>query len=277
MDLKKLIIVRFVFISLLFIVYGVLIIFCLDFNINISRDQEYLRIQLLNAMELVPDKPLNNWIVYSDNVNFYDSDGKKIGELMNNPVVYSSDSIQPINETLMYVQVYGWVWNNCIFRDSVLLVTESLKNRANSQIIFRLNSDTELKMKSHFGVDYWELCSLSGYISKRFLLTYDEYREMPIYKKLFSIGRINETNTKAIGGIYFKPVKLLLIKYKLMNWPLRLIFSVLTFSFLILLTSVFYLPRRFRKNKRKWRVILFFLLIGMDVAIISKLIFMIIG
>ena len=108
-------------------------------NIHISRQQKIVKEKFYEYYnnELVPVKPVNEFIAYPKKVHLYLS-GNKIGELKNTPVVYSYGS-KVNSDSLMEVKVYGWVWRKNLDKFGKLICPENIRYRANSHIIARLN------------------------------------------------------------------------------------------------------------------------------------------
>ena len=62
-------------------------------------------------INMAPGKPQQENIVINDLVNIYNESGERIGCLPNNPLVYSESREHTGMGFMVYVKVYGWVWN----------------------------------------------------------------------------------------------------------------------------------------------------------------------
>jgi hypothetical protein len=133
-----------IILPVMLIIVGIYISTFIAINIHITTQQKLASIKYdhFYDFELVPKKPQGELIVYPDLVNIYNHLGEKLGEMMNTPLVYSSNRKGIVREPLIEVQVYGWVWKESLGSDGKLNVPENIRYRSNSQIIARLSSGT---------------------------------------------------------------------------------------------------------------------------------------
>ncbi len=249
--------------SVIFFLIGFYIPFFTEANIQLTRQQKIgeKKYHQFYNIELVHNKPEDELIVYPDPVNTYDLSGEKFGELMNTPLVYSTNRKVIYRDSLIEVQVYGWVWKESLDPDCRLNVKENIRYHSNTHIIARLNEGTLLDTIYTNELKSWTLISFSGFVPRNSLLTAEEFNDIPGYKKLFSNLAIKTTNTRRTGGVSAKPATRPLYKFEDFIWPVRLVSSILAFSFMIWFITFLYIPRR-TQNKRKRRINIVILLVS---------------
>ena len=261
--LLRFVLKRTTILSVIFFLIGFYIPFFIEANIQLTRQQKIgeKKYHQFYNIELVHNKPVDELIVYPDPVHTYDPSGEKFGELMNTPLVYSTNSKAIYRDSLIKVQVYGWIWKESLDPDGRLHVKENIRYRANTHIIARLNAGTLLDTIYTNELKSWTLISFSGFVPRNCLLTAEKFDDIPGYKKSFSNLDIKTTNTKRTGGVSVKPATRPLIKFEDLIWPVRLVSSILAFSFIIWFLAFLYIPRRIH-DKRKRRINIVILLVS---------------
>ena len=249
--------------SVIFFLIGVYIPFFIEANIQLTRQQKIgeKKYHQFYNIELVHNKPEDELIVYPDAVHTYDHEGGKFGSLMNTPLVYSTNRKAIYRDSLIKVLVYGWVWKKSLDSNGKLDVPENIRVRANTHIIARLNAGTLLDTIYTNELKSWALISFSGFVPRNCLLTPEEFDDIPGYKKSFSNLDIKTTNTRRTGGVSVKPATRPLFTFQDLIWPVRLVTSILIFSFMIWFLALLYIPRRIH-DKRKRRINIVILLVS---------------
>jgi len=238
------------------IIVGIYISTFVAINIHITTQQKLASIKYdqFYDIELVPNKPQGELIVYPDLVNIYNHLGEKLGELMNTPLVYSSNKMGIVRDSLIEIQVYGWVWKESIGSDGKLIVPENIRYRSNSHIIARLGSGTLLDTIYTNELKSWTLITFTCLVPENYLLTHEDYGEIPGIKKFSSHNQIKTTDTRNVGGVSVKPNSRPIIKFEELIWPVRLVISLIICSFILLIPGLLYVrfqigdKRRIRMN-----------------------------
>lgn len=272
--LLRFVLKRTTILSVFIFLIGFYIPFFIEANIQLTRQQKIgeKKYHQFYNIELVHNKPKDELIVYPEPVNTYDPSGEKFGELMNTPLVYSTDRKAIYRDSLIKVQVYGWVWKESLDSNEKLNVPENIRYHSNTHIIARLNEGTLLDTIYTNELKSWTLISFSGFVPRNYLLTAEEFDDIPGYKKSFSNLDIKTTNTRRTGGVSAKPATRPRFKFEDYIWPVRLVSSILAFSSIIWFLSLLYIPRRIH-DKRKRRInIVIFLVSGIVVGSIFILI-----
>jgi len=224
-------------------------------NIHITAQQNLgsIKYDQFYDIELVPNKPQGELIVYPDHVNIYNHLGEQLGEMSNTPLVYTSNGKGIVRDSLMEVRGYGWVWKESIGGDGKLIVPENIRYRSNSHIIATLKSGTRLDTIYTNELKSWTLVTFICYVPESYLLTHDEYDDIPGIKKISSYNQLKTTDTRRTGGVSVKPFGRPIIKFEELIWPVRLVMTLIICSFFIWLPGLLYLRLRIRE-KRKMRM-----------------------
>jgi hypothetical protein len=217
-------------------------------------------------IEMVPNKPEDELIVYPDHVNIYDCQGEKFGELLNTPLVYCSNSKEIYKDSLIKVKVFGWVWKESLDSNCKLNLPENIRYRSNTHIIARLNSGTFLDTIYSNELKSWTLITLTGLVPKNYLLTPEEFGDIPGVKKFFSNSYIKTTNTRRTGGVSVKPSRRPIIKFEDLIWPVRLVLIILLYPIIIWGSMRFYYPRWIHDKRRSRMTIMILLVSGMVIG-----------
>ena len=239
-------------------------------NIYITRQQEIAQAkydQFYN-IEMVPSKPENGLIVFPDHVNMYSKHGEKFGELMNTPLIYSLSSPRTCRDSLLEMQVFGWVWKESLDGKGRLQVPENIRYRSNSHIIARLDQGTMLDTIYTNELNSWTLINFTGFVPKKYLLIHEEYDDIPGIKKFSSHKQVKKTDTRRAGGVSTKPFGRPVIKFEELILPVRLVLSLVYCTFFIWIPGMLYF-RLATQDKRKTRMkASIFILSGMIAGII---------
>jgi hypothetical protein len=185
---------------------------------------------------------------------------------MNTPLVYSSNSKAIYRDSLIKVQVYSWVWNESLDINGKLNVQENIRYRSNTHIIARLNSGTLLDTIYTNEPKSWTLMTFTCFVAKKYLLTAEEFDDIPGHKKLFSNLDIKTTNTMRTGGVSVKPATRPRNNFEDFIWPIRLVFSMIYFPFMIWILSFLYISRRIPDKRVRRMNILLLVISGMFVG-----------
>jgi hypothetical protein len=259
--------------SVFIFIFGLYVPIFIEANINISAQQEKGRIkydQYYNV-EIVHDKPENEFIVYPGHVDIYDHAGEKLGHLMSTPIVYSIKDTLMYKDSLTKVQVFGWVWKKSLHENGQLMVPENIRFRANTHIIGRINAGTTLDTLYTNELNSWTLVTFFCFIPEKSLLTHEEFHDIPWAKRYFTNMNIKTTVTKRTGGVSVKPATRPIIKFEHLIWPVRLGISIFVFFAILWFLHLLYIPRGIH-NKRKRRIgFLVLMLSGMITACLLRL------
>ena len=202
-------------------------------------------------------------IAYPGSANIYNLQGETFGELMNTPVVYSLNSLEKFQDSLINVLVFGWVWKESVDENCKLIIPENIRCRANTHIIARLNSGTLLDTFYTNELNSWMLISFSCFVQNKYLLIPEEIENIPGITKFASNVNITTTNTKRTGGVSVKPATRPINKFEYLIWPVRLFMSIYLFCAIGWVLLRLYIPHRTQDKKRSWINPLIFLVSGM--------------
>ena len=246
--------------SMIIFLTGCYISFAIAENICITGQQKLAEKKFYEYynVELVPVKPVNEFIAYPKKVNIYLS-GQKTGELINTPEVYS-DKSKEASDSLIEVKVYGWIWRNSLDTFGKLICQENIRYCANSHIIARLNQGTFLDTIYTNEVKSWILVSFSCFIPKNDLITPEEFNNISLIKRFFSDKNVKKPITQRYGGVSVTATRPL-IKFEDLIWQIRLVISLFFFLLVIYSLMKLYLLSGI-PDKRKKRIHFFALLIA---------------
>jgi hypothetical protein len=232
-------------IPLMLFVVGIYISSTIVANIQVTRQQKLgeIKYNQFYNIDQAPNKPEDELIVYPDQASIYNPQGEKFGELMNTPLVYSTNSNGIFKDSLIYIRIYGWAWKESLDSDNKLNVPENIRYRSNSHIIARLKSGTQLDTIYTNELKTLTLITFTCFVPKNCLLTSEKFGDIPGVKKFFSNSSIKTTNTKRTGGVSVKPTTRPIIKFEDFIWPVRLVFSIVIFSSFIWILGKLYIPR----------------------------------
>jgi hypothetical protein len=232
-------------------------------NISLNKQEKIARIKYdhFYNIELVPNKPEDELVVYPDHANIYNHRGEKFGELMNTPLVYASNIKRIYKDSLIMVRIYGWVWNESLDGHGQLIVPENIRYRANSHIIARLYTGTLLDTIYTNELHSWMLIYFAGFVPTNFLLTPEDFDDIPGIKKFFSNVFIKTPNTKRTGGVSVKPPTRPIIQFEDLIWPVRLVFIIILYPIIIWFSMRLYFLWWIH-DKRKSRMTILILLVS---------------
>jgi hypothetical protein len=253
--------------SLFIFLFGCYVPIFIEANINITALQKKGRMkydQYYNV-EIVNNKSKNEFIVYPGHVYIYNHEGDQLGQLMSTPVVYSINDTLIYRDSLINVQVFGWVWKKSLDENGQLMFPENIRFRANSHIIGSLNAGTMLDTLYTNELNSWTLITFFCYIPEKYLLTNEEFHTISRARRFFTNLSSKTTETKRTGGVSVKPATRPVIKFEHLIWPVRLIMSLFGFLFIIMFLGLLYIPRGII-NKRKRRIELLVLMLSGMIA-----------
>jgi len=247
------------------IIVGIYISTFIPINIHITTQQKLANIKYEQSydFELVPYKPQGELIVYPGYVNIYNPQSEILGELKNTPLVYVSNNLGIVRDSLIEVQVYGWVWKESIGSDGKLNVPENIRYRSNSHIIARLGSGTLLDTIYTNELKSWTLVTFTCFVPENYLLTNEEYDDVPGIKKFSSYNQFKTTNTRRTGGVSVKPFGRPIIKFEELIWPVRLVMSLIICSFILLIPGMLYVRLGIGDKRKKRMNALILIISGM--------------
>jgi hypothetical protein len=237
--------------SMIIFLTGCYISFAISENISITGQQKSAEKKFYEYynVELVPVKPVNEFIAYPKKVNIYLS-GQKTGELINTPEVYSNKSKVP-SDSLIEVKVYGWVWRNSLDTFGKLICPENIRYCANSHIIARLNQGTFLDIIYTNELNSWTLISFPCFIPKKDLITPEEFKNISWIKRFFSDKNVKKPITHRYGGVSVKPATRPLIKFEDLIWQIRLVLSLFFFLLVIYFLMKLYITSEIPDKRKK--------------------------
>jgi hypothetical protein len=232
----------------------------IDF-LAINKLQEEGRViyETFYNIELVNDKPKTELTVFPAQVDFYNQAFEKYGELLNTPVVYTSDTSAIFSDSLLRVRIYGWVWKQSLDEDGRLLNDENIRYWSNSHIIGRLHAGFALDTLYTNELKSWMLVTFTGFVSKKCLFTPEQFEEISRLKRFFSNITPKKTVTRRFGGVSMKPIRPL-IRFEDLIWPIRLVISVCIFIGITgMLLRIYILLQTQNPNRRIYRFLILFI------------------
>jgi hypothetical protein len=96
----------------------------------------------------------------------------------------------------------------------------------------------------------WTLITFTCFVPENYLLTHEEYDEIPGIKKFSSHNQIKTTNTKRTGGASVKPATRPIFKFEELIWPVRLVISLIICSFILWIPGLLYVRFRIGDKRR---------------------------
>jgi hypothetical protein len=96
----------------------------------------------------------------------------------------------------------------------------------------------------------WTLITFTCFVPENYLLTHEEYDDIPGIKKFFSHNQIKTTNTKRTGGASVKPSTRPIFKFEELIWPVRLVISLIICSFILWIPGLLYVRFRIGDKRR---------------------------
>ena len=264
---------RKIILLITFFLLGNYIIIFIDENIKITQWQKLAekKYNEFYNVELVHDKPWNQFVAHPKGVWVYTLQGEKLGQLMNTPIVYSSNK-KVDGEDYLKIEIYGWIWEESIDESGNLLVQENIRYWANSHIISKLNTGIRVNKIYTNELQSWTLINCSAIAPADSFLTPEEFKNIPGIKRFVSNLNLKYVNTKRTGGVSVKPAtRPVVFKFEDFIWQVRVILSLFLIISISWLLLKFYIPEGY-PNKRKRRMnALIFLLSGIITGSIIQL------
>lgn len=170
------------------------------------------------------------FVLKEDTISVFDQNRDHKGYLNDKIEIYVEDTLNLLNDTLIRIEIYGWVWIASLDNNCCLIADENIRYRANSNIIGRFNKGVCFDTIYANELMSWMLIRLNAFVNKKNLFSNNDFRKQSWLKRKYA-RLIQPTVTQRYGGLAVKPFERPILRESNLRCEIRIALLVFLFVF----------------------------------------------